>query len=428
MNPIHDWTRRDFIKAAAGTSIAATVLPSFASGWTNGGSDTVRVGVIGCGGRGTGAAFNTLEAHPSTRIVALADLFPDRLNSACQHLTQSEDYHDRVDLEGRTFTGFDAYQKLLTLPDIDMVILATPPGFRPIHFQAAVRAGKHVFMEKPVAVDPVGVRLVISAAEEAKAKKLSVVAGTQRRHETCYLEAMKRLRDGALGEIHSARCAWNQGGLWVHERKPEYSDTEWQCRNWLYFCWLSGDHINEQHVHNLDVVNWAFGDHPASAYGTGGRQTRTDPKYGDIYDHFAVEYEYADGKRCTSFCRQQDGTDGRVEESVFGTRGTLTSRPSFALIEGDEPWRFTANNGNPYTDEHVNLLASIRGDKPYLNEGRQVAESTLTAIMGRMSAYTGKRVTWEHAMNSRLDLSPPEYAFGDLPVGEVPMPGRTPLI
>lgn len=425
---MHDWSRRDFIKTAAGTSIAAAVLPSFASGWTNGGADTVRVGVIGCGGRGTGAAFNALEAHPSTRIVALADLFPDRLDGARNYLTNSEDFADRVEIGERAFTGFDCYERLLALKEIDVVILATPPGFRPIHFQAAVNAGKHVFMEKPVAVDPAGVRTVIAAAEQAKARNLSVVAGTQRRHERCYLEAMRRIRDGAIGDVHSARCAWNQGGLWVHERQPGYTDMEWQCRNWLYFCWLSGDHINEQHVHNLDVVNWAFGAHPTSAFGMGGRQVRTDAKYGDIYDHFAVEYEYEGGRRCLSFCRQQDGTDGRVEESIYGTRGTLTSRPGFALISGENEWRFTGPNGNPYADEHVNLLASIRGDGPYCNEARQVAESTLTAIMGRMSAYTGKRVTWDQAMNSALDLSPAAYAFGDLPVGPVPMPGRTPLI
>ncbi len=423
-----DWTRREFIRASAGAGLAATVLPSFAAGWTNGGSDVVRVGVIGCGGRGTGAAFNALEAHPSTRIVALADLFPDRLAQSRSWLTGSEDFADRVDLGERTFTGFDAYKRLLALREVDVVILATPPGFRPLHFAAAVEAGKHVFMEKPVAVDPAGVRTIIEAAERAKARSLSVVAGTQRRHERSYLEAMKRLRDGAIGEIHSARCAWNQGGLWVHERQPGYTDMEWQCRNWLYFCWLSGDHITEQHVHNLDVINWAMGGHPVRAYGMGGRQVRTDAMYGDIYDHFAIEYEYEDGRRCLSFCRQQDGTDGRVEESVYGTRGTLTTRPGYAVIDGSGAWRFGGNNGNPYADEHAHLLASIRGDGPYLNEARQVAESTLTAIMGRMSAYTGKAVTWDQAMSSSLDLSPPAYEFGDLPVGPVPEPGRTPLI
>ncbi len=423
-----DWTRRDFIRTAAGTGIAATVLPSFASGWTNGGADTVRIGVIGCGGRGTGAAYNALEAHPSTRIVAMADLFEDRLNGSLGWLTESEDFAGRVDVGERKFVGFDAYRQLLSQKDIDLVILATPPGFRPMHFEAAVNAGKHVFMEKPVAVDPAGVRKVIAAAERAKAQKLSVVAGTQRRHEPCYLEAMKRLRDGDIGEVVSARCAWNQGGLWVHDRKPEYTDMEWQCRNWLYFCWLSGDHICEQHIHNLDVVNWAMDAHPTSAYGMGGRQVRTDAKYGNIFDHFAIEYEYPDGRQALSFCRQQDGTDGRVEETIFGTSGSMTTRPGYAVIGDGSSWRFSGNNGNPYVHEHVDLLASVRGDGPYLNEGVRVAHSTLTAIMGRMSAYTGKRVTWEQAMNSTLDLSPSEYAFGDLAVRPVPEPGRTPLI
>jgi predicted dehydrogenase len=413
---------------AGGIGIGATVLPAFGSGWHQGAKDVVRVGVIGCGGRGTGAAVNALEAHPSTRIVALADLFEDRLNGSRGWLEQQEDFGSRVDVGDRVFTGFDAYRRLLALKEVDLVILATPPGFRPVHFEAAVAAGKHVFLEKPVAVDPAGVRKVIEAAERAKAQRLSVVAGTQRRHERSYLEAMERIGSGAIGEIHSARCSWNQGGLWVHERKPEYTDTEWQCRNWLYFCWLSGDHIVEQHVHNLDVINWAMGSTPERAYGMGGRQVRTDAKYGNVYDHFAIEYEYSDDRRCLSFCRQQDGTDGRVEETIYGTSGKLTSRPGFAVIEGADGWRFSGRNGNPYVDEHVNLLKSIRGEGPYLNEARRVAESTLTAIMGRMSAYTGKAVTWEQALDSALDLSPAAYAFGGLPVREVPMPGRTPLV
>lgn len=421
-----DWTRRDFIKTAAGTGLAASVLPSFGAGWTNGGADVVRVGVIGCGGRGTGAAYNSLEAHPSTRIVAMADLFEDRLNGSLASLQEPEEFQGRVDVGERKFSGFDAYQRLLALKDIDLVILATPPHFRPIHFDAAVSAGKHVFMEKPVAVDPAGVRKVIAAAERAKAQKLSVVAGTQRRHEPSYLEAMKRIRGGDIGDVITARCSWNQGGLWVHERRPEYTDMEWQCRNWLYFCWLSGDHICEQHIHNLDVVNWAMNGHPLRAYGMGGRQVRTEPKYGNIFDHFAIEYEYEGGRQALSFCRQQDGTDGRVEETIFGSKGAITTRPGYAQIEGG--WRFDGNNGNPYVHEHEDLLASVRGDAPYLNEGVRVAESTLTAIMGRMSAYTGKSVTWEQAMNSQLDLAPPAYAFGDVPMRPVPEPGRTKLI
>lgn len=420
-------SRRTIVKSGLALGAAGVVAPAF-GGWWAQGRDELRVGVIGCGGRGTGAAFNTLEAHPSTRIVALADLFADRLSRSRQHLENEPDFEGRIDVGERTFVGFDAYQRLLALGEVDMVILATPPGFRPMHFNAAVNAGKHVFLEKPVAVDPAGVRTVIEAAARAKASNLSVGAGTQRRHETSYLEALRRLHEGEIGDVVSARCSWNQGGLWVHERKPEYTDMEWQCRNWLYFCWLSGDHIVEQHVHNIDVVNWAMGGPPKSAYGMGGRQTRTDEKFGNIFDHFAIELDYGNGRQALSFCRQQDGTQGRVEETIFGTSGTLTTRPGFAQMAGASDWRFTAPNGNPYVQEHVNLIASIRGEATYLNEARRVAESTLTAIMGRMSAYTGKMVTWEQAMSSALDLSPPSYEFGPLPVRPVPVPGRTELI
>ncbi|XOV74700.1 MAG: Gfo/Idh/MocA family protein [Phycisphaerales bacterium] len=421
-------TRREFMKTAAVTGVGAATFPAFGGAWHRSNDETIRVGVIGCGGRGTGAAINSLEAHESTRIVAMADLFEDRLNGSLGWLKNEDELAERVDVGDRRFTGFDAYKQLLALDEVDLVILATPPGFRPIHFGAAIDARKHVFLEKPVAVDPAGVRAVIEASRRADQQRLSVVTGTQRRHEPSYLQAIEQIRNGSIGDVHSARCAWNQGGLWVHDRKPEYTDMEWQCRNWLYFCWLSGDHIVEQHVHNLDVINWVMGGPPERAYGMGGRQVRTDEKYGDIFDHFAVEYEYAGGRRCLSFCRQQDGTDGRVEESVFGTQGTLTTRPGFAVIDGKARWRFTGNNGNPYVHEHVNLIRSVRGDGPYLNEAKGVAESTLTAIMGRISAYTGKAVTWDQAMSSQLDIVPAEFAFGDRPTPEVPVPGRTPLI
>jgi myo-inositol 2-dehydrogenase/D-chiro-inositol 1-dehydrogenase len=265
MNSTPPVTRRDFVKASALTTLSAGALLSAfpAHAMLRPTNKKMKVGLIGCGGRGTGAAFNSLEAHPSTRIVALADLFPDRVENCLRELNDSEDFAGRVEVGERKFTGFDCYNQLLAQKDIDLVILATPPGFRPIHFEAAVNAGKHVFMEKPVAVDPPGVRKVIAAAEAAKARKLSVVAGTQRRHEPCYLEAMKLLHDGQIGEIVSARCAWNQWGLWVHERQPNETDMEWQVRNWLYFCWTSGDHICEQHIHNLDVGQLGHGRAPA---------------------------------------------------------------------------------------------------------------------------------------------------------------------
>jgi len=422
-----NWTRRGVVKAGVAAAGASLVPRTLASRLSRAGDDRLGVGVIGCGGRGTGAAVNALEAHPSTRIVAMADLFRDRLEGARQRL-MSHDLASRVEVTPeRSFVGFEAYTRLLAREEVDCVILATPPHFRPSHFEASVGAGKHVFMEKPVAVDPVGVRTVIEAGGRAAREKLSVVAGTQRRHQANYLAAMERLGAGAIGDVVSARCYWNQGGLWVHERRPDYSDMEWQCRNWLYFCWLSGDHICEQHVHNLDVINWVKGGPPARAMGMGGREVRTDPKYGNIFDHFTVEYEYPDGMPLLSMCRQIDGCAGRVEEVVDGARGRLTTRHEYSRIEGDQAWEYAGPTPNPYVVEHEHLIASIRGEGTYLNEARRVAESTLTAIMGRLSAYTGKVVTWEQAMGSSLSLSPPSYDFGDLPVRPVPTPGRTPL-
>ncbi|MDX9912504.1 MAG: Gfo/Idh/MocA family oxidoreductase [Phycisphaerales bacterium] len=396
-------------------------------------ADEIRIGVIGCGGRGTGAAFNALEADPDTRIVALADLFRDRLDSCRGYLASSEDFAERATVpDAACFTGFDAYRQLLAGVECDYVILATPPGFRPTHFDAAVRAGRNVFMEKPVAVDPAGIRTVLAASDEADRRDLCVVTGTQRRHEVSYLEAIGRAMDGEIGEFLDARCYWNQGGLWVVEKKPEFSDVEWQCRNWLYFTWLSGDHIVEQHVHNLDVINWAFGGPPRRASGMGGRQVRTAPEYGHVFDHFAIEYEYPDGQRLLSMCRQIDGCDGRVEEVIRGTHGTLTTRPGYASIEpaaggAATEWRFTGANPNPYAREHADLIRAMRSG-PRINEARVTAESTLTAIMGRMAAYTGKAVTWDQAMNSALDIVPHELAFGPMSVPPVAVPGRTPLV
>ncbi len=425
---MNDWTRRDAIKTGIVTAAGIAVSPAFAAGLRGSNDDAIRVGVIGCGGRGTGAAWNALEADPSVRIVAMADLFPDRLQSAHEHLAGEEDWLGRVDVPPeRQFTGFDAYKQLLALDDVHYVCLATPPHFRPIHFEAAVRAGKHVFLEKPVAVDPAGIRSVIEAARSADAQSLSVVAGTQRRHQDNYLELMKRLSDGAIGEPVSARCFWNQGGLWVHERQESYTDMEWQCRNWLYFCWLSGDHITEQHVHNLDAINWAMGGPPAQCVGMGGRQVRTAAKYGNIFDHFAIDYEYPSGAHLMSMCRQTDGCESHVAEHIQGTKGRSTSWHGYSRIEAAENWEMNGS-ANPYVTEHEQLIRSIRGDRPRLNEAKRVAESTLTAIMGRMSAYTGKAVTWEQAMNSQLDLSPAAYAMGSLVTEPVPTPGRTPLI
>lgn len=420
------YTRRDILQLGVATAASTLLSPAFAAGLQRRADDRIRVGVIGCGGRGTGAAWNALEADPAVRIVALADLFEDRVTSS--HASLTEEWQDRVDVPPeRRFSGFDAYQRLLQLDDLDYVCLATPPHFRPIHLEAAVAVGKHVFMEKPAASDPAGVRKVIAAGEAADAKSLSIVAGTQRRYQDNYTQLMQRIADGAIGDPVSAQCYWNQGGLWVNERAEGQSDMEWQCRNWLYFCWLSGDHIVEQHVHNLDAVNWVMGGPPARCIGMGGRQVRTEPKYGNIFDHFAIDYEYPSGVRLMSMCRQIDGCESKVAEAIQGTKGQSTSWHGYSQLRGAVEWEFNGTD-NPYVTEHAALIASIRGDRPRINEARRVAESTLTAIMGRMSAYTGKAVTWDQALNSSLDLSPSRYAMIDLHTDPVPTPGRTPLI
>jgi predicted dehydrogenase len=384
-------------------------------------SDRLRVGLVGCGGRGTGAAGDCVGSAPNVELVALGDLFRDRLDASRRRLAALGDKY-RV-TEDRCFVGFDAYRKVIA-SDVDLVILATPPGFRPLHLQAAVEAGKHVFMEKPVAVDPAGVRSVLASSELATRKRLGIVAGTQRRHHAGYRETIRRIHDGAIGTILAARCCWNQGGLWMHARRPEWSDVEWQIRNWLYFAWLSGDHIVEQHVHNLDVVNWVLQAHPVKAVGMGGRQARTDPAYGHIYDHFTVDYEYPNGVHVMSMCRQIDGTAANVSEEFVGTRGRSNASSS---IRGETPWRFEGSADSPYVQEHADLIGSIREGRA-VNEGRQVAESTLTAIMGRMSAYTGQVVTWEQALQSRLDLVPKRLEFGAMAVEPVAIPGKTPLV
>lgn len=414
-------TRRGFLRQSVTTAAGTALLMASGNYAHAQGASTIKVGLIGCGGRGTDAAVNVMEAAQGVEIVALGDVFEDRVKGCRAELTKRKP--DQVKLtDDRCFTGFDAYQKVLA-SDANYVILATPPGFRPTHFKAAVDAGKHIFTEKPVAVDPAGIRTVLAASEVATQKGLGIVAGTQRRHEKRYMETMKRIHDGAIGDIVSGQCYWNQGGLWMNVRKPEWSDMEWQLRNWLYFVWLSGDHICEQHVHNLDVMNWALKTHPVKCVGMGGRQVRTDPAYGHIFDHFAVEYEYPNGVRIQSMCRQIDGTASRVSENLVGTKGTSNASN---IISGEKRFRFDGDNPNPYVLEHTDLIASIRAGKP-LNEGKQVAESTLTAIMGRLSAYTGQEITWEQALNLPMSTMPEKLDFGSLPVPAVAIPGRTKL-
>ncbi len=422
-------SRREFIKtstvAAVGTAVASTLsgIPAVHPA----GSDEIRVGLIGCGGRGSGAADNVLDAAANVKLVAMGDVFKDRLDDSLKRLMEKKE--NKIDVpEERRFVGFDAYRKVLA-SDINYVILATPPGFRPEHLKAAVAAGKNIFTEKPVAVDGPGIRAVFQVYEEAKTRNLAIGVGTQRRHQISYQEIMKRIQNGAIGEIAAARCYWNQGSLWHKPREAGWSDMEWQLRNWLYFTWLSGDHIVEQHVHNLDAINWAMGKHPVRAVGMGGRQVRTDPAFGHIYDHFAVDYEYDNGVHLMSLCRQIEGCEKSVSEALVGTKGNCkTADKSHYVIMGDNAYNFDPDKDNkPYVQEHTDLIESIRSGNPY-NELKQVAESTLTAIMGRMSAYTGKAVTWDQALNSKEDLMPSALAFGPIPVPPVAIPGQTKLV
>jgi predicted dehydrogenase len=426
--------RRNFIATSAAIT-AAGALTSPLSRVFAAGADRLRVGVIGCGARGTGAAMNCVLSSPGVDIVALADVFKDKVdvclkrlkdNHAGREWSCSRDWThaDRVRVTPDTcFTGFDGFRELLKT-DVDLVLLAGPPHFRPAQLKAAIEAGKHVFMEKPVAVDPVGVRSIIASSEVAKQKRLAIVAGTQRRHQGNYLETLRRIHDGAIGEILAGEAYWNGPCVrtygFYHKRQPEWTDLEYVLRNWYFYNWLSGDHIVEQHVHNLDVINWAIGSPPVEALAVGGRQWRVEPEYGNIYDHFGVRYRYPNGAIVISMARQINDTQPNVSEGVVGTKG----RASAGRIEGANAWRWNGEYPNPYEQEHADLIASIRAGEP-LNEGRQVAEATLTAIMGRMSAYVGRSVTWEFALNqSELDLTPvmfrKGYQLGPAPIVTVP--------
>jgi predicted dehydrogenase len=436
-------TRRQFLKhsslALAGAAAAQLNFVHIAHA-TEG--TQIRIGLIGCGGRGTGAILDALGAatkviYPAAgyhtedvaqgaavekkdiKVVALADLFEDRLASCAGQLARLG-----IDIpEPMRFTGFDAYRQLLAVPQLNYVILAAPPHFRPAHAKAAVEAGKHVFMEKPVAVDPPGVRMVIEAGQIARQKGLGIAAGTQRRHQKCYQETIQRLHDGAIGEIIYARCYWNGNEIWVVERQEGWSEMEWQLRNWPYFTWLSGDHIAEQHVHNIDIMNWVLGGHPIRAVAAlGGRQVRTSRQCGHIFDHFAVEFEYPNGVRMFSQCRQINGCDNLVEEAVVGTQGTSNCKNLIQPKSG-KGWRFRGQDPNPYQQEHEDLIASIRAGNP-LNEAQAVAESTMTAIIGREAVYSGKAIEWDAAMKSTKRLGPEKYEFGPYPTPEVALPGR----
>ena len=437
-------SRRQFLKrsslaVAGGASAMGMPFVSTARADEN---FEVKIGLVGCGGRGTGALLDAMGAatkviYPSSgyhtedvaqgakverkniKVVALADLFEDRLNGCQAQLAKLD-----MDVPKKMcFTGFDAYKQLLAVPEINYVILATPPHFRPVQLEAAVKAGKHVFIEKPVAVDVPGIKTVMAAGELAKQKGLGIAAGTQRRHMKSYQETIKRIQDGAIGDIVYAKCYWNGGQIWVVDRKPGWSDLEWQLRNWNYFTWLAGDHIVEQHVHNLDIMNWVMGTHPTKAVsGMGGRQVRVGEIHGHIFDHFAVEFEYPGGISMFSQARQINGCLGKVEELVVGTNGTSNCKNSIRPKQGDS-WRFRETETSPYKQEHQDLIESIRAGAP-LNAAQSVAESTMTAIIGREAAYSGQAISWDDAMKSTKRLGPEEYAFGPYPIPEVALPGQ----
>lgn len=424
-----NYSRRDFLKttATATSALSVSKLVSSENFAYAGGSDAIRVGLIGCGGRGTGAARDCAVSADGVSIVAMADLFKDRLEDRREPLKEAIGESYQV-TDNRCYSGFDAYQEIMD-SDIDMVILATPPGFRPIHLRHAVEVGKHVFMEKPAGVDPAGVRSVIESGEMAKAKGLSIVAGTQYRRQPSYVEAIKRIHDGRIGEIVAAQEYYLTGPIWLRPRKPGMSDMEWQCRNWYYFTWLSGDHIVEQFVHNLDAINWAFQGPPVSAIGSGSRNKRVDPNYGHIYDNFNIEYVYENGVRVTAMCRQMENCLTRVSNRIIGTEGIADVNPDHSVLrdhKGKLLFEAPEKGNNPYVQEHTDLIASIRENKP-LNEAREVAYSTLTAVMGREACYTGQEITWDAMMDSAQSLVPETFAFSTLPVSPVAVPGETTL-
>lgn len=420
-------SRRTFVKSAAAAAAGAPFLMGAERFAYGAGSDRLRVGLVGCGGRGTGAAADAVAAAEGVEIYAMGDLFEDRLEASRRRL-QEHLGDDLTVTDERTFTGFDNYKHVID-SGVDIVILATPPGFRPVHFRYAVDAGKHVFMEKPSNVDVAGYTSIVETGELAKQKGLSIVAGTLYRRQPSFVEAVNAIHDGAIGEIVSAQAYYLTGPIWLRERQPGMSDMEWQCRNWYYFTWLSGDHIVEQFVHNLDVLNWVFEAHPESALAMGGRLVRVDPSYGHIYDHFSVEYVYPGGVRVEAKCRQMEDVTSRVTNRIVGTKGVADLHPERSMIrshDGDVIFRHPERGANGYVLEHADLITSIRESQP-INEAQQIADSTLTGILGRESAYTGQEVSWEAIRTADMDLVPTHLAFTDLPVAPVPRPGLTTL-
>ncbi|NLB26895.1 MAG: Gfo/Idh/MocA family oxidoreductase [Bacteroidales bacterium] len=403
----YDWTPRELN--------LPPLLPSAPDG------KELKAGVIGCGGRGSGAALNFLDAGPNLTITALGDVFQDRIDNLKNKLKEQKG----IDIpQEKCFIGFDAFEKVIDT-DVDIVILATSPKFRAQHFEAAVKARKHVFMEKPVAIDPTGIRQVIAAAKMADAQGLKIVTGTQRRHEHSYINLLKEINNNAIGNIVSANVYWNGGKLWHRDNNPDWSEMEWMIRDWVNWCWLSGDHIVEQHIHNLDVATWYMGTHPVKALGFGSRQRRVT---GDQYDNFSIDYLYEDGRHMHSTCRQINGCANGVYEVFNGTKAIATTtghKPQIIDSSGNQLFVAEASEISPFLQEHIDLVTCIRKDIP-VNEAEQTAISNLVAIMGRVSAYTGKEVSYEEMMNSDMKLGPEKYIMGNIGYIEkatIPVPG-----
>ena len=411
--------RRTFLGATA--AAAALEIPFVHAAAPR---ETLKVGLIGCGGRGTGAAQQALNADSNVQLVAMGDLYPDRLQSSLKTI-QAEAAPGKVDVTPeRQFSGFDAYKQVIAASDV--VLLCEPPHYRPKHLKAAIDAGKHVFAEKPVAVDAPGVRSVLATCEEAKKKKLAVVSGLCMRYSDKLREGVKRIHGGEIGRPVALVANDLRSGRWAKTREEGWDDITYQTRNWYNFTWLSGDFNVEQHVHMLDLASWVMKDqYPVKAVGTGGRQVLTGPEYGNIYDHFSIVYEYADGTRLFAHARQQPGCKGDISVQVLGASGLAHMTSGQALKVGD--WVAEGKGNDIYQTEHNELFKSIRQGEP-INNGEYMSKSTLLAIMGRMAAYTGQQITWEQAMNSKEDLSPKQYAPGDNPVPGPAIPGKTKFI
>ncbi len=423
--------RREFLKTSSlftGGALLSS-LPFSSFGYHNSNDDVIKIALIGCGGRGTGAAAQALSTKQNVKLVAMADAFSDRLEAAYTALTKRKYKNDageevnvasKIDVpKERMFVGFDAYKQAIALADV--VILATPPGFRPWHFEEAVKQNKHIFMEKPVATDGPGVRKVLEVAEEAKRKKLNVVVGLQRHYQRNYREAMDRIHDGKIGDIVGGSVYWVSGGVWNNPRKPGQTEMEYQMRNWYYFNWLCGDQITEQHIHNIDVANWAKQGYPTEARGTGGRQVRTGKEFGEIFDHHIVDFTYGDGTIINSQCRHYEGTYSIVDEKFLGTKGRIDSFNGNNTIlksyKGNKAIYAHEGKGdrNPYQVEHDELFETIAKGEYKFADAENGAKSTLTSIMGRMATYSGKVIKWEDALNSNISLFPEKLAWDALP-------------